>query len=288
MRKGYRPSLLTNAAGQLVAIATGSDATAEHEGGSRPLMESLCKEQPLYAREVADLIRAKQLAKVPDILSPRRITENLSGLVWHEDTVKVTDEAGTHEQPSAMLAYSARPLEALRMQDSPELHMPNFAHPRDISGAWDEFGFAIRVMGADKVAQLREFYQAMLAKQCLFAGLFIRDDGASSMTGVIICNEQHLTDDHRAAMKAAQSDFEENVQLYLDSRVNELNIACKERAWFGHVSPHYQKDDQGNKVLRYSLNPAFGVKAKYGSYSFEQLMPWVAAGPNSGLTLQRS
>lgn len=288
MRKGYRPTLLTNAAGHLVAIATGADATSEHEGGTRPLMERLCKEQSLYAREVADLIRAKQLTQVPDVISPRRITEHLSDIVWHEDQVKVTDESGTHMLPAATLAFSTHEFEAQRMSDSSELHLPNFAHPKDISGAWDESGFSIRVMGEEKVAQLREFYQAMLAKQCIFAGLFIKSDGNLPLTGVIICNEQHLTEEHRAAMKKAQASFEEAVQLYLESRADELNRASKPYGWFGHISPEYLKDDKGQKVVRYWLNPGYGVKAKSGFYSFEQLMPWAAAGPNSGLLLSRS
>lgn len=42
MRKGYEPCLAFDHNDRLVAIATGSDACAEHECGSKPLREALC------------------------------------------------------------------------------------------------------------------------------------------------------------------------------------------------------------------------------------------------------
>lgn len=287
MQKGFRPALVLDKKGRVLAIATGSDATSEHEGGSAPLMRGLCGDAPLTAKSVAERLQAKQLTQIPDLLEGRQLLRNLDQLVWKEGTATVRGMDGVSTEPTGMLAYSTHEGEADRMADSPALALPNFSQPTDISGAWDDSGFAIRVMGKKQVAALRAFYEALQQGHGMFAGMFLKEHAGQHLSGVIICNTQLLRPEHKAAMQAAQADFEETVQLHAEARVKELyDAAPGQRAWFGYIYP-IRRDtlEDGSKIVLYGLNPAYGVKTPPGVYSFEALKTWIEAGPNSGMRL---
>lgn len=289
MQKGWRPSLLLNKKGQVLGLATGSDATSEHEGGSAPLMTALCGAAPWTSQAVATALKAGVLSSVPNILATRRIVKDLDNILWIEGSVTVRDLEGARTEPTGMIAYSTRPGAAAAMARSSQVSLPNFAEPTNISAAWDSEGFAFRVMGQKQVDKLREFHKALVAGKGMFAGLFLDKYESATLTGVILCDETLLRPEHKASMQEAQAEFEEKVDLALASRADELMRAHEDCCWFGHVSAMNFKDNpDGTRAVRYWLNPSYGVKAQSGCYSFEELLPWIAAGPRSGIALSAS
>lgn len=213
MRKGNRPSLLLTPAGEIFAIATGSDATAEHEWGCAPLMRELTGCEPLTRQVAASGLRSKPEGDIPDVLAGRHITRDLDALVFEEGVEHpVADPAAA--EPVAVLGYSARH-RLSHLLEFRELAFPRFGHDSGLAGAWDDSSFAFKVRGQDNVERLRRFYQAMQQGKAMFAGLFLDDIPGVHAAGVIICNTEHLNDEHRAAMDVARERFREGVRRLL-------------------------------------------------------------------------
>lgn len=213
MRKGNRPSLLLTPAGEIFAIATGSDATAEHEWGCAPLMRELTGCEPLTRQVAASGLRSKPEGDIPDVLAGRHITRDLDALVFEEGVEHPAADPAAAE-PVAVLGYSARHMLS-HLLEFRELAFPRFGRDSGLAGAWDDSSFAFKVRGQDNVERLRRFYQAMQQGKAMFAGLFLDDIPGVHAAGVIICNTEHLNDEHRAAMDVARERFREGVRRLL-------------------------------------------------------------------------
>ena len=151
MRKGNDPKMLVDAKGRLFAIATGADATSEHEWGSKPLMLELTGHAQQTREEVAAVMKqpkgsAKSLVndarRMPDLMTMRRIVRDLDAIAY--------EEAVRDGQPVAALTYSARGREE-KPFDNAELRFSEYGkHDHDIAGAWDEASFGFKVRGAKR------------------------------------------------------------------------------------------------------------------------------------------
>lgn len=154
----------------------------------------------------------------------------------------------------------------------------------EIAGAWDEHGFAFKVVGETLIAKLKAFADKLKAGQGCFAGLFLADI-EPHLGGVIVALHTELRPEHKAAIAKAQEAYENSMLLKSRSRVDELHALAYPRQDVrephlkvpGHMWPVWKDGVVGNEVL-YALNPYSGVKARYwGPYSFEQLREWIVA-----------
>lgn len=271
MRKGNQPALLLDSKGEIFAIATGADATSEHEWGSDCLMTELTGQVPFKRADIAQALRERKLKAVPDVFDNRRIVLDLDRLVF-----QTGQEKG---EPVAALGYTARGYD-LDLLNHRELTFNSFSEPKDLAGAWDDSSFGFKVKGDKLVARLERFYQALREGKGLFAGMFLTDQPKQRMSGVIICNTDFLRPEHRAAMKKAQTTFESDVQMHLQARTAELmkkasQVFTTGSRSFGHVWPTWKGNVVGSEVV-YGYNPGYGVSDRlYGFYSFEELMAWL-------------
>lgn len=294
MRKGFNPQVLLNEQGDIIAIATGSDACAEHECGSREMQNRLCdfsygralprgivhkvgealglrESEFLSEDELIAALRKGWPVEYPTLLERKTIRRNLSQIVYQEGT----DKSGA---PVALVGYA------------PQGHGLSFNNPElsfgcgdgHLAGAWDERGFAFAVRGKEWVAKLAAFASKLRKGQCLFAGTFLVDRPNARMSGVVIAAKDVLEPADLEAIAHAQAKWETDKRLQARSRINELNaLFSQHRAvshvqWPGHLWPLWKAEVDGEVV--YGLNPGHGVDADYyGPYTFEQLEAWMLA-----------
>lgn len=279
MRKGFNPTMVLDPKGRLVCIATGADATSEHEGGSDELQEALTGVPAARARNVGELRRRNPAHAIPDLMHAKRLRQRLDDIVYAEREVK--------SEPQAGFVFTAGNHSLQPFGDEwvdRELSFAVFSEPKDIAGAWDSRSMGFKARGATKVAQLREFVQAIKEGQGIFAGTFWPETGL--LRGVILAREDLLDPEHRAAMVQAQVRFEQDVELHARSRVDELSCLMHRLPAHrpaGRIWPVWKGGVAGGE-LAYALNPGFGVKAQYyGPYAFEQLRDWLAGGASAAL-----
>lgn len=294
MRKGYNPELVLDKKGNIFAIATGSDACAEHECGSAAMQRWLCsgfagKDSNMEQKLIEQLRQADKepgrMAKLlrlspkpvafPALLSQKVIDSNLQHIHFVEGEDKHL------KQPAAVLWASDR-------QSTPDLNYRELSiwkAENEIAGAWDEDGFAFKVVGDKLIKKLKAFADKLKAGQGCFAGLFLADSGNRRLSGVIVALHTELRPEHKAALAKAQADYESNMLLKSRSRVDELHAVAHPRQGArephlktpGYMWPVWKDGVVGGEVL-YALNPSYAVKAQYwGPYSFEQLREWIVA-----------
>jgi Fe-S-cluster formation regulator IscX/YfhJ len=294
MRKGYNPELVLDKKGNIFAIATGSDACAEHEFGSAAMQRWLCsgysgKDSPVEQKLIEQLRKADEEASLaselpnmqpktvefPDLLSQKIIDSNLEHIQFIEG------EDATLKKPAAVLWFSDR-------GTTPNVNYRELRVWKDtetLAGCWDERGFAFKVVGDKLVKKLKTFAEKLKTGQGCFAGLFLSDSGTRRLSGVIIALHTKLRPEHKAAITKAQQEYESGMLLKSRSRVDELHALAypqqgkRERHLRtpGYMWPVWKDGVVGGEVL-YALNPDHDVKARYwGPYTFEQLREWVVA-----------
>lgn len=270
MRRGMRPAILANDDGAILAIGTGSDACAEHEQGAAPLISALTGEAAPYASDIGELQKSQPDYTTPKLLETLRIRRELENICFEVQEVKGEKEA--------VLGFSARG----RVEGfgkgfiATELYFPTFSEPKNIAGAWDESGFAIKVRGKELVNQLVEFAKAMKEGRTMFASKCFPH---STLSGVVIAREDLLGPEQFAALEQAQVRFEAEVELYRRSRAQEIiRLAAKvSRFGFFYAWPVWADKPYGEIVYR--VNPGRGFNMPYGtSASFEELTAWLNAG----------
>jgi hypothetical protein len=279
MRRGSHPALLWND-GRLVAFGTGSDACAEHECGSKPMLQALT--DGISQDEVlVDALRRAKTVVYPSLLEQRRITNH--GLLQFIETPAAADAPC-----EAFFGFCRHPLTEYR----DELSFPHPAFSRgmnvNLAGAWDEQSFAIRVRGEQLVTALRHFYEGTRKGHGVFAGLFLKEP---RLTGVIIADERYLTDEHRTGLSRAQAEHESKLRLRArddsDALLREMEKAFPKDA---KQSPHpgylwVVWADKTESEILYALNPGYGIPAGYyGPYTRQQLLDWAASGYSYHLT----
>ena len=283
MRKGNDPKMLVDGKGRLFAIATGADATSEHECGSKPLMLGLTGHAQQTREEVAAAMKqpkgfVKSLLNtslpMPDLMAMRRIVRDLDSIAY--------EEAVRDGQQVAVLTYSARGRDD-KPFDNAELRFSEYGqHDHDIAGAWDESSFGFKVRGAKKVAQLRAFANAIKTGKGMFAGTFLKEGDNERLSGVILAVEALLRPEHRQAMKQAQTEFEGDVRLHVAASTHELRALAQKHLGGGryitYIWPIW-RDRVVDSEVAYQVNPGSGIDSSVcGPYSFDELSAWLIAG----------
>ena len=273
MRRGNQPGIVFDQTGALFAIATGSDACAEHECGAATLLTELTGNDTPYARDLGRLLRTDPTLPIPDLAQSLRVTAGLEDIVF--------DIQRTGEEPEAILAYSARlgsefkPFEHQSFLQ--ELAFNGFSEPKDMIGAWGDSGFAFRVRGQFLVDKLSAFADAMKAGDVMFAGRLFEEP---RLTGVIFARTDRTQPSHLENLRQAQEKFEADVELHRRSRADELNrLASQAKAFsYFHAWPVWAERKPYGDVM-YCVNPGRDFNMPYGTKgSFEELSAWLSAG----------
>ena len=269
MQQGNYANLILTASGQLIAFATGADACAEHEGGSRRLMSTLCNQ---YANEgiIVSSLKKGDIVTCPDLLESKRIVKTPPQL-------RFIEKSG--ETPEAILYLADYEVDF----NYRHLHFSDFESKyRDpnVAGAWDDKNFAIKVRGDAYVNALREFNEAIKEGKVVFAGSFFKRDtenGIGQLSGVIMANSSYFTEEDKAAIARAQVEYESDLRL--KARDDCKSVQDKMRELSGQQnSPGYiwiRWKDQAETDVVYCLNPGYRVNADYwGPYTRQQLLDW--------------
>lgn len=270
MRNGNEASLLFSNAGNLVAIATGSDACAEHECGSKELLAALSPQSVTSDEAILSRLRKGKAVEYPSLFEQKRITNLPAGYQF----IVVDGEV-----PEAWLGYARHPL----TEYAHELRFPgdyrtNVDH--DVAGAWDSRSFAVRVRGQKYVKALKAFDEALRRGDVMFAGTFLKRP-KTQLAGVMLANRNFISDEDRAELSKAQREYESKLRLKARDHSQELRLQV-EKILGGKSSIGYLwaawSDEQETTVV-YRLNPGYGIKAQYGGpYTREQLLDWARAG----------
>jgi hypothetical protein len=271
MRQGFDSMFVTNNRGEIIAIATGADFCAEHECGSKPLMDALTASRETDAEaEFCKAWREGKQASYPDLISRKRIVRNL-------DRIQVVEVAGA--VPELYVGYEAFGRDITAYANEMRFLKVGADALSGVSGAWDEESFGFRVSGEKNVRLLRKFAEQLKAGHAVFAGTFFKGSDKQRLAGVIIALEPLFRPEHRAEIKKAQLEYESNLRLKAMSRVNELNKLSNELGVRhpGHFWPVWS--DGGEAQVLYALNPGYGVKAPYyGPYTFDAVAEWMRSG----------
>jgi hypothetical protein len=272
MRKGNQPQLIRDDNGQIFAIATGSDACAEHESGTAALQHMFCVGTGTIDRyatrgpqdeAIIAKMRAGEAVTFPSVLERKSLRHNLAKLTF----VKYLGPGNVAEAVFGYLPHGEH-LHSTELSINPG---------RDMAGAWCENSFAFKVRGQKLVEQFEEFATKVMNGDGIFAGTFL------SAPGVVVGLVSGITEHFKAGIEKAQFDYGSNLLLQSKSRLPEL------MQLYHHASEH-----SGNMHVRlpgylwpvwsgviggevfYALNPSHGVDATYyGPYPFDQLKDWV-------------
>lgn len=276
MRQGFNPKIFFTPKGEIFAIATGSDACTEHECGSQPMQEALCTGSEYFVPDtvVIDALRKNGKAEFPDMVTRKTLRKNLERLRFLEG-------AGSHGRQMAAIVFQQR----LYADDAPLARYRELDPVCDhqISGAWDEDSFGFLTAEPKLNAKLKVFFEALQKRDGIFAGTFLKSEEFEGATGVMIALQSKLRPEHRIAIKAAQTDYEQSLRLKALSRVAELHDlkrAADAPAHVrhpGHLWPVWE-NGPGSTVM-YAVNPDYMSKkwVGYGPYSFEDLKAWMLA-----------
>lgn len=268
MRRGSHADTVFSRKGNLVAISTGSDACAEHEGGINGLFMLLCNKAPSEDHVVQQLRLGTADIVYPNSVEARRIIrpENLKLVV-------------TEDKTGAILCSTT----ASSFDCQHELHFSTYFYSgkygdEDSVGAWDNDSFAFRVRGVKKVKALQDFYQDALHKHVVFGGTFFRRDSFCA-AGVILVNTKYLTKQDKQNQISAQLQYESGLRLRAKNDVPELRQEMRTLAnMTNYKEPGYiwvKWKDATEQVMLYCLNPSYNVPADYlGPYTRQQLLDW--------------
>ncbi len=271
MRRGFHPRAYFEN-GQLVAVATGSDACAEHECGSRPLMRELCEQYTDETEVLKRLISGKRV-EYPQMLEIKRIVKFPASLQFSIVENEETPEAVLSVYNGNVSSYFNTEL---------AFPSPRSQDDQNIAGAWDERSFAVRVRGKGYVEALNGFYQDLRKKKVVFGGMFFHRE-PTIFSGVILVNSRYLSEADLANIEKAQHKYESALRLKArdDSTLvsHEVNEALKGRFGFGGAGFIWAKwKDEHESEVVYGFNPWNHKQAAYGGpYTREELLAWADA-----------
>jgi hypothetical protein len=274
MRRGFKPKLILTPKGEIFAIATGSDACAEHECGSQPMQESLCKGAVFTDnRKILEALRNGESVLYPQLIERKAINRNLEHIHFLEGSENGVVCAAIVAQERYFNADM--PLKAYRELD--------VYRDTEFSGAWDDSSFGFKVVGPKLVSKLKVFFDALQQGDGIFAGSFLKSDEFEDAGGVIVALSSKLRPEHHQCIKDAQSEFEQGLRLKAKSRVQELKDMCNASkaahvSMPGYVWPQWLDGVDGEVV--YAVNPGYYEQkhiAYIGPYTFDSLKEWILA-----------
>lgn len=271
MRQGFDAQLVFSKSGNLVAFATGSDATTEHEIGIKPLLSCMTQgpgnEDELVRKLKSPLLR--RFVRYPDLLEAKRIVN----LPPQYQFIVTNTTAG----PEAWLGVANQPLTQWERELPLHERFSKFSDP-NVVGAYDDRSFALRVRGDKYVKALKQFDAALRAGDGVFAGTFF-ERPKLHLRGLLLANRKFLSDEDKAAIAKAQAKWESGLRLAARDDSRQLYQQLLEVSGRRHIGYLWAKwaDPEESGVV-YGLNPDHDTPADYlGPYTREQLLDWARA-----------
>lgn len=284
MRRGFNPFLSLTKKGEIFAIVTGSDATAEHENGSERMQSMACSRAANGSD--CDLIkdhRAGKKIQYPQLLDRKKMDKNLNEIRFIEGVVE--------GKSAAAIVFDSHFDEKKPLGKYRELM---FGYKDEVAGAWDESSFAFMVSGEKMIEKLKVFHGKLQTGDGLFAGTFLKNLKEGHISGVVIALESELRPEHHQKIKEAQLEYEVNIRLKSGSRVTELEELSRSKNSFNKDCPGYMwpiwKDRVADSEIVYGVNPyneKSGLIPYFGPYEFEDLKKWILAEEKFKLTPYR-
>lgn len=230
MRTAFDPALELDARHRLVLLSTGADAVSEHARGITPLMNHLGA-APALAEQARNLcvqaLRAGQEPCYPRLLDELRIRngQELHFQAFGNEEAVMWATCGSHGRlfgPELLtcekLGYT-RDLRSLR-----DLHKKH-----DVAAMWDREGMAIRVRTPRYVRALQGLHQAAQEGKVLFGGRFFTPKQDDRFYGILLVNEELLTDEDLHKVSQEQQTYEKALRLRARSRREELVEQLRKR-----------------------------------------------------------
>lgn len=243
MSRRSEPSFLTTPGGagsarRLAVIATGCDATTEHECGIAPLLRRISGHgEPLRAEDYGRMKKAGQIEAYPNILDFRRVglADSIRSATQHirgEDVLVV----GTYVLPN-------------------ELH---FGRNANLHAEWDDrnFLFAARI-GSIEEELLRQFLELAKAGHLIIGQVPAEDIAPREHFSGIIFSDARMVSDE--AKERVQREFEESCRVWEDSEIDEVRDRMRTLfpSDWSYVWPVRLKSGS----IGYNINPGYAVRA---------------------------
>lgn len=267
MRRGSNPTIMFDRKGNIFAIATGSDACAEHETGSMEMQRSHAsgyRELDEYVRQLKKASITPSIENTPSILDMKSIDK-------HDDMVFV--EGVANGEPFATFySFSER-------NDFYNNELEKYSSNRECTGAWDNRHFAFRVYGEKLIKKLRHFYDGIKENDAFFAGYLM---GAPCFdkprpSGVIIARKSMLRPEHHEYLRDAKQKYFDEVLLGYHSKKEDIDEAFQKKGVFpGYIWPVWKNRDK--LEIAYRINPSYEFQNRipYGSdFTYDELIDFV-------------
>lgn len=285
MRTGYNPKIIFNPKGKIIAIATGSDACAEHECGIKPLRSLLVK-----SYSIDDVINSlktffdKKKNPFDCIKESRKIIPS----IFDGNTITNTDSVHFYKDENSEEAFLCFGFEG-KPDKHPNLNYTSLGKSKDIASAWSSHAMAIKVKTKKLVVALEQFHHDLLEGHCAFSGSldFNQEGRQVHLSGIVIGNKRLYKKETTKSIGRAQERYDYNVILKALSKEDDIRSKMHELSG-GEMAPGFLWPEWSSNEktgIKYGLNPGYNVKADYfGPYTEEQLFDWAKSKYSYQLT----
>lgn len=263
MRRAHNDKgIIKDDEGNIAAIVLGFDFCAEHEFGIEGINRVFGIDKP-NAR-----LKSRRITQVPDNLF--FVKKRDCAYITFLAHIPFTERENEHFEPliSNSVTWSVKKEKREKNKEFLET-------------AWGDDSFQIVVGAAHKKA-LEEFYKQMLNKNVLIYINGGGDGNPFSRGGLTIAVADKIDKEHYAK---SEEQYKENMRL--EKAAKKTGIIKKIDKWWQKKSnsywrkpylalnPKFWKDDDGNEVVKFWLNPCDQRKYKAGWYTPEELEQWM-------------
>jgi hypothetical protein len=275
MRRGYDNEIMTAEDGKLLLFNLGSDFCGEHEWGIKDIVRDFGIKKKLTKRNIG--IRRHAITQVPE-----------NRLFLFEKG----DEAILYYGSAALYRNDAFNFEAAKRCLRED-------YKDDFYTGWSGSDFGIRVKGAEKIAKLKELYEAFIAKD---VAIWIGGSGVFKNGGLMLAVKSNLSKEHLNMLKDADTDTlklnDASDKTGIIKRLDKVNkdsgaewrwdqpcaYMCCSPAWLINKDEDdleaRMKERGTEHPVIYWLNPHNQRKVNFGWFTVEELDQWIAGtGP---------
>lgn len=266
-------SILNLDDGTFIGYCLGFDFCAEHESSIRGLRSEFGMPEEKVNRDNYG-IRYRTATEVPQFVTWFESTNSWDAVPeGKKRKKKMSDKFGylivrdSYSRPLTPADINSKYLDSL-------LEATIYWRVEDMSCAWDEKSFGIRVRGETNIQNLKKLYEAILKKDvCVFPG----GNGKGnpfSRPGLVVAIRSLIPDEF--AKLHDDSDLE-TIEVREAFEATEIEKTLKEagKGWFA-LSPKFHKNEDGSRKLMVWLNPY--EQNRYNSCwcSIDDLKDWAA------------
>jgi len=328
MRRGNKPSIMTNDDGQLVAVNLSADFCAEHEWGIRDLSNMLGIRGDQRAEKILGVTRKEEMIG----LDARQITRfNREDFVFNVKDAQLPDPRDKRKKKlKTKISYlalvgSSYGKETIEERDdkyffdgkefmSRELSLDRWDIERQkedgvevpIAAAWSGRDFGVMMEGDLGAQYITELFEACQLKDICI--LFSRSLPVFENAGMILAIRSRLPDAdeiHQKLSDDVRSNWalEDRVnEIGIKKKIDKINIEYRQKTggWnnplgYFALSPQWKGDRYKDLDTKYDvvfwLNPMDQQENGFGWYTVEDLEAWIKGEgpiPGSGRKYKKS